>query len=49
MARALWSGSVSFGLVNASSGHSRLFHDHTNVKIATADTAGRASGIAIVR
>ena len=40
---------MSFGFVSTSSGHSRLFQDQTNVKIATAETAGRVSGMMIVR
>ena len=40
---------MSFGLVSTSSGQSRLFQDLTKVKIATAATAGRVSGIMIVR
>ena len=40
---------ISFGLVSTSSGHSRLFQLHTKVKMATADTTGRASGMTICR
>src|SRR3954468_11038841 len=36
---------ISLGLVSTTSGHSRLFQLHTNVKMATADTTGRLSGI----
>ena len=35
------------GLLSTSSGHSRSFYDVTNAKMATAATAGRASGMMI--
>src|SRR3954469_9777659 len=36
---------ISFGLVSTTSGQSRLFQLHTNVKMATAETTGRLSGM----
>jgi hypothetical protein len=38
-------GSVTRGVdVRTSNGHRKLFHDQTNVKIATAEIAGRDNG-----